>query len=404
MVFISGGWGRIPPQEGGGAEAFILNVAKQLAKTGHEVILLDRKYSPSDSATEDINGVQVVRLESTRFKLFSFAINFVLSQVAFGFQVRKYLKNLNGSPVIHVYTVVLGLVLILCNKKIRDRVFYTSLGLRRDKAKPGIADRIAYILENILVRNSQKTTIANEITAGKLARQARVELEKVQVVPIGVDTEQYSPDLDTTEIQKKYDFNGKRNILFVGRICAEKGVEYLVKAANILITKHDVKNIQFILVGPAEQFGEAKNIASHYMTKILRLINDYKLQETINLTGVVPIDDLRKLYTACDIVVIPSVIDLDPQVQIEAMASGKPVIGTTVGTMPRRIRDGKSGFIIDPAREQQLAEKIKYFLDNPLEIKRMGDHARKNVCEKYSAEKMAANMLEVFTESGIPEN
>ena len=50
-------------------------------------------------------------------------------------------------------------------------------------------------------------------------------------------------------------------------------------------------------------------------------------------------------------VVIPSVVDLDPQVQIEAMASGKLVIGTNVGTMPRRITDGLSGFIVEPADE-----------------------------------------------------
>ena len=95
-------------------------------------------------------------------------------------------------------------------------------------------------------------------------------------------------------------------------------------------------------------------------------------------------------------VVIPSVVDLDPQVQIEAMASGKPVIGTNVGTMPRRITDGQSGFIVEPADEKQLAEKIIYLLDNPEERNKMGIRARKTVEENYSAEQMASRMLELF--------
>jgi glycosyltransferase involved in cell wall biosynthesis len=126
------------------------------------------------------------------------------------------------------------------------------------------------------------------------------------------------------------------------------------------------------------------------------LINDFGLQEGIRLTGTVPIDDVRRLYAACDMVVVPSVVDLDPQVQIEAMASGKPVIGTRVGTMPRRIKDGMSGFIIDPADERQLADKIKYLLDNPSEREKMGACARQLVINEYSSDKMAVRMLEVF--------
>jgi glycosyltransferase involved in cell wall biosynthesis len=398
IVLVSGGWVRIPPQEGGGAEAFILNLGKQLVMLGHEVILLDRKYSATDVTNENIDGIKVIRSESARFKRFNFTVNFVLSQIAFGFQAVKWLKRQNNQ-VVHVYTVVLGLVLAyIGGKSINNRLVYTSLGLRRDKEKPGIADRLAYILENRLVRKSRKTTIANEITAEKLTRQAGVKQEKVQVVPIGVDIEQYNPGLDTSEVQNKYNLVGKRNVLFVGRICVEKGVEYLIKAADILVNRLGVENIQFVLVGPGGNFDDKKKNASPYMTKILQMISDYKLQGIVKLTGIVPVEDLRRLYTACDMVVIPSIIDLDPQVQIEAMASGKPVIGTTVGTMPRRIIDEASGFIIEPTNERQLAEKIKYLLDNPLEMKKMGDYARKIGCEKYSAEKMAENMLKVFTE------
>ena len=222
------------------------------------------------------------------------------------------------------------------------------------------------------------------------------------VVPIGVDIEKYNPDLDVNDVRQRYDLEDKATtILFVGRLCAEKGVEYLIKAANILVNELGDRSLRFLLVGPIEQFGAGVQTHSSYLAKITKLIKDFGLQKDIQLTGTVPLDDLRKLYAACDIVVVPSVVDLDPQVQIEAMASGKPVIGTRVGTMPRRIKHGQSGFIIDPADEKQLADGIKYLIDNPEELKKMGAFARKLASEEFSSDKMAERMLQVFEDVAI---
>jgi glycosyltransferase involved in cell wall biosynthesis len=396
IVLVTGGWVRIPPKEGGGAEAFVLNLAKQFSSMGHTVTLIDRKYDIDDFKEELIEGIKVVRLESPRFERFNFTLNFVLTQICFGHRVNKYLKKADNVEVIHLYTTILGLVLAFLNKSTRDKLFYTSVGLRRDKKSPSVSDRIAIWLENQLVKRAKRTTIANKIIAEKLVKQAKVQSDRVQIVPIGVDTTQYNPNYDTSEILNKYQIENSHIVLFVGRICSDKGVEYLIKAADIVINHHHKNDVLFLIVGPSEQF-DANNIkAGSYTEKVNQLVADYSLQQNIIFTGIVPIDDKTKLYTACDMVVIPSVVDLDPQVQIEAMASGKPVIGTNVGTMPRRITDGQSGFIVEPADEKQLADKITYLLDNIAEREKMGTCARKTIEENYSAEQMASRMLELF--------
>jgi len=289
--------------------------------------------------------------------------------------------------------------LAFLNRKVRARLFYTSVGLRRDKKSPSVTDRVAMWLENQLIKRAKKTTIANEIIAEKLVKQAKVEKDRVQVVPIGVDTTQYNPNHDTTEIEKKYGLENSNIVLFVGRICADKGVEYLIKAADIVVNRYGKHNVCFLIVGPTEQFDTHNGTSGNYAEKVKKIVDDLGLRKKVIFTGVAPIDDKIKLYTACDMVVIPSVVDLDPQVQIEAMASGKPVIGTNVGTMPRRITDGQSGFIVEPADEKQLAEKIIYLLDNPDEREKMGTCARKTVEKYYSADKMAARMIEVFEDA-----
>ncbi len=91
IVLVTGGETRVPPEEGGGVEAYIFNASKQLLKMGHDITVLDRKYSPADPDVEYIDGVKIVRLRSRRVTVFNFTINFVLSQVAFAFQVKRYL-------------------------------------------------------------------------------------------------------------------------------------------------------------------------------------------------------------------------------------------------------------------------------------------------------------------------
>jgi len=97
---------------------------------------------------------------------------------------------------------------------------------------------------------------------------------------------------------------------------------------------------------------------------------------------------------------LPSLAEGDPLVTLEAMASGKPVIGTRVGGIPHHIRDGWNGFLIDPANEQQLADKIKYLIDNPEERKSMGVNSRKYAEEEFDWSKVAERLLAVYQRRG----
>ena len=93
---------------------------------------------------------------------------------------------------------------------------------------------------------------------------------------------------------------------------------------------------------------------------------------------------------------VPSITDLGPRVQLEAMASGKPVVGTKVGTMPVWIKNGQNGFLVDPEDERQLAARIKYLIDNPSEAKEMGAYGRKLTEEQFSSDMIAERLLQVY--------
>ena len=102
------------------------------------------------------------------------------------------------------------------------------------------------------------------------------------------------------------------------------------------------------------------------------------------------------MHAASDIFVMPSLAETGPLVTLEAMASGKPIIGTEAGAMPRQIRNGWNGFLIDPEDERQLAERIKYLIDNPEERKRMGANSRRYAEEEFDWRKVAERLSLVY--------
>ncbi len=88
-----------------------------------------------------------------------------------------------------------------------------------------------------------------------------------------------------------------------------------------------------------------------FVEGISKFIKVYSLEENVKLTGLIPYDDLRKLYAACDIFVLPSFGEGDSISLKEALASGKPLIGTNVGGILAQIKDGWNGFLVEPANE-----------------------------------------------------
>jgi glycosyltransferase involved in cell wall biosynthesis len=157
------------------------------------------------------------------------------------------------------------------------------------------------------------------------------------MLPNGVDTDFFNPSIKVKEVVDKYGLEGKAVVLYVGRLAKIKGVEYLLKAADIILNGFKYEDTLFMLVGSDTYAGVDKPIN---MEEMLQYIRTHQLDKKILLTGSLPLKEVRLLYAAADIFALPSLGEGDPLVAVEAMASGKPVIGTKVGGIVHHIRDG----------------------------------------------------------------
>lgn len=402
IVQVSVGSVKMPPKEGNAPLQVIFNTSRQLANMGHEVIILDRKYSKNDPDVEPIEGVEIVRLKAMQARLgkaprlIRFAVA-ELNAALFALAVARYLrKNKSNVDIVHFHLTSIGLMVSLLNRGLRKRMLYTChLGeWQLATERLSLVERIHLLLDPYLMRRVRRVIALNDAARERFVSIGKVKAEAIVVLPNGVDTDFFAPDAEAAEgAQREYGLVGRLTVLFVGRLARIKGVEYLLRAADTVINEFGCRNACFVLVGSPGFDATEKPIS---MEEATNFIGERHLQDYVRLTGPLPMDEVRTLYAAADVFVLPSLAEGDPLVTLEAMASGKPVIGTRVGAIPHHIRDGWNGFIVEPGHERQLAERIKRLLDNADERRMMGANSRKYAEEELDWKRVAEKLALVY--------
>jgi len=151
------------------------------------------------------------------------------------------------------------------------------------------------------------------------------DCSKLIVIHDGIELETLQPTYAKASIRSQLGIPD--DVLLVGevgRVTAAKGYEDFVAAAAIV--KKTIPNVTFIGIGGSSKLDIV------YEQKILNLINSYNLQDSFKLIGYR--DDVSAIMSALDLLVLPSRLEPFGLVLLEAMAAGKPVIGTKVGGIP----------------------------------------------------------------------
>jgi len=172
---------------------------------------------------------------------------------------------------------------------------------------------------------------------------------------------------------------GRRRVLFVGRLSPEKGVAVLLDAAKLVPGV-----VRVIGGGPlaplVEQADAAGDVA--YLGSIARSAVGGELRSTIAL-------------------VLPSVwFEGFPLVLLEAFASGTPVIASRIGSLAELIEDRVTGLLAEPENAADLADNIRWAAAHPDEMARMGLNARQRYVDRFRGQTHLASLMEVYARVG----
>lgn len=152
--------------------------------------------------------------------------------------------------------------------------------------------------------------------------------------------------------RKEINLSPPHQLLYVGRLSAEKGIIYLLKAASIL--KDNGFSIFLHIVGRGA------------LQEILKAeIERLSLQTSVQLHGFIPFgEELHNLYRQADIFILPAQQDQQPKVLMESMSQSVPIIATNVGGIPAVICDGENGLLIPAANPDAIATAVTRLLSD----------------------------------------
>ena len=214
-------------------------------------------------------------------------------------------------------------------------------------------------------------------------------LEKIRVIPGGIDIKNFPPKKEIKIINKKYHLNGKKVVLFSGKLTPLKGVQYLVKAAAKI--KGDV-----YILGDGCELNNLKKMASNLKLKNIHFLGYLGNEES---------QELEEFYYRADVFVAPSVWD-EPLglVILEAMICNTPVVVTRRGGIPLAVKDGYNGFFVRSRNSNQIAQMVNKLLEDDKLRNKLGANARKTVEEKFDWKKIAEKFLRIYKKYAISGN
>jgi teichuronic acid biosynthesis glycosyltransferase TuaC len=191
---------------------------------------------------------------------------------------------------------------------------------------------------------------------------------KIAVVPNGVDAEKFHRvPKEAARIRLGLPAD-KKIILSVGGLVSRKGFDLLIKALNILLTK-GFRDLYLVIIGD----GECRE-------KLEKLISFFGLDNNVRLTGSILHKDLYSWYSAADLFCLVSSREGWPNVLLESLACGTPVVATKVWGVPEVIGSDEVGLLTERT-EQAIAETILLALRKEWRSDDLIEYAKKNTWE-----------------------
>ncbi len=351
----------------GGQELATLRYTQGLSKRGHRIVLVIQPDSP---LRERVSRMDMI-VEPVRMSKASF-IRAVLDLVRIINRYQMDIVQSNSSLDSWLLSVAVRLAR---RRPLFIRVRHISTPLKRS-----ISTRLLYQrLFDIVI-----------VTGGELARKGLVERDglkenRVVAIPIGYDQSMFKSQSSYRDLRKELGL--LENHLLVGIIAYlrhYKGHRTLIEAAETVCQQ--ISNVTFIIVGEGPEEANLK-----------AFIHEKGLDKRVILLGYR--DDLLDIYQSLDLFVHPSLeAETLPQSILQAMAMGKPVVSTPVGSIPEAVINGVNGFVVPIKDSSALAEKALQLLRDREVMKRMGQKGQE-IASRYTVEHGLDRLEAMYFES-----
>jgi spore coat protein SA len=378
IAIITPGSFVVPSATSSSVELVVEQVARRLAPEVHPVVF--GKKSRGIPSSEVVDGVCYVRVPS-------------ISPIGYIAQVSRRLKTyrptllqVENRPRFVRYLRKRHPQAVIC-LVLHSITFISSPHISRAE------------LQSCL-RAADQIVVNSRFLKEQLVRKAPHLRKKIRVNYLGVDTGQFTSrwsiegTIKRQEMITRLGLGGQKIILYVGRLLPMKGVHHLLEVLPEIVQL--VPNAIVLIVGSAFY---SSGRSTPYVRRLTRLAA--QLQEHVRFIPYVPHTEIADWFRLADVLVVPSGRnEAFGLVNVEAMASGVPVVATHVGGMKEIIEHERTGLTINPLRlRKDLAPAIAALLIHPEFAKMMGEASVLKVHEQFTWDRTAERWLDMYTKS-----
>jgi glycosyltransferase involved in cell wall biosynthesis len=175
------------------------------------------------------------------------------------------------------------------------------------------------------------------------------------------------------------------DLAFMGALSKEKGIIEFLKSCNILKNKNVA--IRVIIYGD----GVLKD-------QVVQYINENNLSTIVQLKNFIDPHDVPKVLNKIKLLVIPSYSEGLPNILLEAMACGTPVLATLVGGIPDLVKEGENGFLLKSNNPKHIAERITELLNKPELLEKVSITAHNYIRKSFGYEKTLEAWRKILSE------
>lgn len=372
-----------PRWEGDTEPRFVLDLCKHMAEWFDVTVLVP--YARGAKEKEILEGVEVIRYhyfpihkwETLCYpgaivpRIREKKIRGLLVPFLFAALYLQLARRLPGYDIVHAHWIIpQGIVQSL----FKTPYVVTGHGGDVTSLNKGIFRQLKI---RCLKRAKHVTVVSNHLE--KKVRALTPDLS-IDVISMGVNASWFGKQYF---VSNYFGQNGKKVVLFVGRLAEKKGVRYLISAMRQI-------DALLVIVGDGTLRGELERLA-------------VEMDVEVAFLGSKTHDELRTIYASADIFAVPSVTAADGDqeglglVILEAMASGLPVVASRSGGISQVIQDGVNGLLFEEKNSDELAEKLSLLLKDEATREKVTENSKETV-KQYDYCALAKRYMEVMSE------
>ena len=364
----------------GSADVFLRKFLRILSPLAEKIyVFSDWIYFPNNKRVEVVTPVHLIKkllyiekpsimVRVTRYILVQLGICINLLKSAKHSYIVLTFDTLTVGPIFLAKLMRKKVVPFLAGRPLQNVSLEKSVFGNIIRKIAELVKHIVFILSDVIIVESDSLVYWLNLSKYK---------SKIRIRSTFVDMEIFKPMINVSK---------RDNVVgYIGGLTKLKGVTQFVKAIPLILkNRHDVG---FLICGDGPCYKE-----------IERIILKYDSLKKVKLKGWIQHSEVPKYLNQLKLLILPSKTEGLPNIVLEAMACGTPVVATRVGAIPDIVKDGETGFLLKSNDSKHIADKIIELLNKPELLEKVSKNAYNYVRENFSYEKTLESWRRILSE------